>query len=90
MVAFIESIVVLHMHQVNETQLLIHKTLKIWRSNTAKKQKERENPLPETNTFMNQSAIIDRIDVNSFVVSSLAFLVFNAIYWLTFLVLSND
>ena len=55
---------------------------------TARKQENQQRE--ETNKYIYQVVNIQKIDIAAFVVSSLLFLIFNLIYWLTFLVFNMD
>ena len=90
--SFIESIFVLHLHQSNETQLMLQHSIAKWKLTTrrAVENKQENNQREETNNYIYQVVNIQKIDIAAFVVSGLLFLIFNVIYWITFLVYNID
>ena len=55
---------------------------------TARKQANQQ--LEETNKYIYQVVNIQKIDIAAFVISGLLFIIFNIIYWITFLVFNID
>ena len=77
----------LHLHQSNETQLMLQNSVAKWKL-TARKQANQKRE--ETQKYIYQVVNIQKIDIAAFVVSGLLFLLFNIIYWITFLVFNID
>jgi hypothetical protein len=57
---------------------------KITARNQANQQRE------EMNKYIYQVVNIQKIDIAAFVISGLLFIIFNIIYWITFLVFNSD
>ena len=71
---------------------MVQHSIAKWKLTTrrAVENKHENQQREETNNYIYQVVNIQKIDIAAFVVSGLLFLIFNIIYWITFLVYNID